>query len=72
MRDIDDAHHMNMRYTVAIAHKISQNSFGDPASLAVTDVLDAGGSVRAKMHPDAQPVTEENLAQIVDSPLGAP
>jgi len=76
MPDIDDVHHIvhhtNMRYTAAMAHKASQNSFGDPASVPVTYVLDAGGSVRAEMRPDTHPVMEENLAQIVDPPLGAP
>ena len=75
-RDLDEVHHMvhhmNMAYPVAMAHKASQNSFGDPSTLPVTYVVDAAGIVRAEMHPDTQPVTEENLARIVDPLLSTP
>jgi len=75
MRDLDEVHHMmhhmNMSYPVAMAHKADRNSFGKPAELPVTYVLDAGGVVRAEMRPDTQPVTEENLARIVDPLLAA-
>jgi cytochrome c biogenesis protein CcmG/thiol:disulfide interchange protein DsbE len=75
-RDIDEVHHMvhhmNMTYPVAMAHKASRNSFGDPSALPVTFVVDAKGVVRAEMRPDTQPVTEENLMRIVDPLLGAP
>jgi len=74
--EIDDVHNMghprNMQYAVAMAHKVSQNSFGDPASLPVSYVLDASGSVRAQVRPDTPPTTEENLAPIVDPVLAAP
>jgi thiol-disulfide isomerase/thioredoxin len=65
-------HHMNAVYPVAMAHQASANSFGDPAALPVTYVLDAQGAVRAQMRPDTQPVTEESLARIVDPLLAAP
>jgi len=75
-RDLDEVHHMmhhmNMQYPVAMAHKANHNSFGDPATLPVTYVLDANGKVRAEMRPDTQPVTEENLARIVDPLLASP
>jgi thiol-disulfide isomerase/thioredoxin len=75
-RDLDEVqhmmHHMNMTYPVAMAHKANVNSFGDPATLPVTYVLDAQGAVRAEMRPDTQPVTEENLAQIVEPLLAKP
>ena len=71
-RDIDDVHHMvhhmNMNYPVAMAHTAKRNSFGDQASLPVTYVLDATGTVRAEMRPDKLPVTVENLEKVV-SPL---
>lgn len=74
-RDLDEVHrmmhHMNMQYPVAMAHKAVHNSFGDPAALPVTYVIDAKGAVRAEMRPDTQPVTEENLARIVDPLLSA-
>ena len=75
-RDLDEVHHMmhhmNMQYPVAMAHKAVHNSFGDPAALPVTYVIDAKGAVRAEMRPDTQPVTEENLMRIVDPLLSAP
>lgn len=75
-RDIDQVqhmvHHMNAGYPVAMAHNASANSFGDPAALPVTYVLDAHGAVRAEMRPDTQPVTEESLARIVDPLLATP
>ncbi|HYA59131.1 MAG TPA: hypothetical protein VED85_02110, partial [Burkholderiaceae bacterium] len=74
-RDLDEVHrmvhHMNVDYLVAMAHKASRNSFGDPSALPVTYVIDTNGVVRAEMRPDTLPVTEENLARIVD-PLLAP
>ena len=74
-RDLDEVHrmvhHMNVDYLVAMAHKASRNSFGNPSALPVTYVIDANGVVRAEMRPDTLPVTEENLARIVD-PLLAP
>jgi len=75
-RDLDEVHHMvhhmNMQYPVAMAHKASSNSFGDPSALPVTYVVDAKGDIRAEMRPDTQPVTEENLARIVDPLLTTP
>jgi len=75
-RDLDEVHrmvhHMNVDYLVAMAHKASRNSFGDPSALPVTYVIDANGVVRAEMRPDTLPVTEENLARIVDPLLPPP
>ncbi len=59
-------HHMDANYPVAMAHKASTNSLGDPSALPVTYVLDTHGVVRAEMRPDTVPVTEENLARIVE------
>lgn len=75
-RDLDEVHHMvhhmNMHYPVAMAHKASSNTFGDPSALPVTYVVDAKGEVRAEMRPDTQPLTEENLARVVDPLLATP
>lgn len=75
-RDIDAVHqmmhHMKMTYPVAMAHNASRNGFGDQSALPVTFVVDAKGVVRAELRPDTQPVTEENLARIVDPLLLAP
>jgi len=69
-RDLNEVQHMvqhmHASYPVAMAHRASANSFGDPAVLPVTFVLDTQGVVRAQMHPDSQPVTEENLVRIVE------
>jgi thiol-disulfide isomerase/thioredoxin len=75
-RDIDEVHHMmhhmNMDYPVAMAHQAQSNGFGDPSALPVTFVVDGQGRVRAEMRPDTLPVTEENLAKLVDPLLAAP
>lgn len=65
-------HHMSMRYPVAMAHGASRNSFGEQAALPVTVVIDAAGTERARMRPDSQPLTVENLSRIVDPLLASP
>jgi thiol-disulfide isomerase/thioredoxin len=74
-RDLDAVQHMvqhmHMSYPVAMAHRAKLNSFGDPAALPVTYVLDGQGVVRAEMRPDKEPLTEQSLAREVD-PLLAP
>jgi len=69
-RDIEEVHHMmhhmKMSYPVAMLHNASHNSLGEQAALPVTIVIDAQGVVRARMRPDSLPVTEENLARIVE------
>jgi thiol-disulfide isomerase/thioredoxin len=76
LRDLDAVHHMmhhmNMAYAVAMAHQARVNSFGEPAALPVTYVLDRQGVVRAEMRPDTDPVTEENLRKAVAPLLSEP
>jgi peroxiredoxin len=69
-RDMDRVHEMmhrmRMTYPVAMAHNASHNSLGEQAALPVTYVIDVSGAVRERMRPDAQPVTAESLARIVE------
>lgn len=70
MRDLDDVRHMihrmNATYPVAMAHRATANSLGDPATLPVTYVLDGTGAVRAILRPDTEPLTVGSLSRAVD------
>lgn len=69
-RDLEEVHHMihhmNATYPVAMAHRATANSFGEPATLPVTYVLDGSGAVRATLRPDTDPLTVESLSRAVD------
>jgi cytochrome c biogenesis protein CcmG, thiol:disulfide interchange protein DsbE len=64
-------HHGAMSYPVGMAHEATVNSFGDPSALPVTFGVDGQGIVRARLRPDAQELTLEGLAKIVDPLLAA-
>jgi cytochrome c biogenesis protein CcmG/thiol:disulfide interchange protein DsbE len=51
---------------VGLAKQATRNSFGLPAILPTTFVVDGNGGVVATMRPDALPVNAENLAKVVD------
>jgi len=74
-RDLDEVHHMmhhmKMSYPVAMAHNARRNSFGNPAALPTTLVIDAQGMLRATLRPDTQVLTAEALQKIVDPLLAS-
>ncbi len=49
-------------YPAAMLDDAKVNGFGDPSALPVTYIVDARGAVRARLTPDANPVTEKSLA----------
>jgi len=47
------------------------NDFGSQNELPVTFVIDAGGRLRDELRPDSTPLTEADLARIVEPLLPA-
>ena len=72
-RDIADVHKAMHAFDlpVGMAKQASENSFGLPAVLPTTFVVDAAGEVAATLRPDTVPVNVENLEKVVGPLLGA-
>lgn len=70
-RDRDEVHKMMQRfaYPAAMMKDAKPNGFGAPESLPVTYVIDGAGVVRAKFRPDETVVTEQSLADLVETLL---
>lgn len=58
-------------YPALLAEHAEDDGFRAPRVLPVTYVIDAGGTVRAKLWPGGTPVTEESLEKVL-APLLAP
>jgi cytochrome c biogenesis protein CcmG/thiol:disulfide interchange protein DsbE len=58
-------------YPAAMLNDAQADGFGTPPALPVTYVIDRNGIVRAKITPEATPLSEDRLAQMV-LPLVAP
>jgi len=56
-------------YPAAILSDAEVNGFGAPDTLPVTYVVDRDGIVRARLTPEKAPLTEQELASVVDSLL---
>jgi cytochrome c biogenesis protein CcmG/thiol:disulfide interchange protein DsbE len=71
-RDRSDVQKVMQRfdYPAAILDDAQTDGFGTPPSLPVTYVIDRNGTVRAKIMPEASPLTEDRLAQRVLPLLG--
>ncbi len=52
-------------YPAAMLNDAKRNGFGSPTELPVTYVVDADGVVRVKLTPNANPVTETTLNEVV-------
>jgi peroxiredoxin len=72
-RDMAEVHKTMHAFNlpVAMLRQATKNSFGTPAILPVTYVIDARGEIAATMRPDSMPVTAENLARVVGPLLEA-
>jgi hypothetical protein len=55
----------SISYPAAMLDDAKANGFGDPAVLPETFVIGRDGIVHAEFTPDAKPVTEKTLDQVV-------
>jgi cytochrome c biogenesis protein CcmG, thiol:disulfide interchange protein DsbE len=52
-------------YPAAMLADAQVNGFGQPGEIPVTFVIDTHGIVRAKLNPDADPLTEQSLTNLI-------
>ena len=52
-------------YPAAMLEDAKSNGFGPPSALPVTYVIDSSGTVRAKLTPETNPLTEKMLDDVV-------
>jgi len=58
-------------FPAALVRDAKPNDFGSQNELPVTFVIDAGGRLRDELRPDSTPLTEADLARIVEPLLPA-